>query len=121
MGLRGRTIAQAMEAALVDMAANGDQTIRQVADRHQVSFKNFRVHVRSRGLVYKRERNRRGIDYANQPAYQPMTEAEKAMIAYHRQRALDERLSAPAETRLRRLLTDDFERLARLWGDWIKK
>lgn len=134
MGLRGRGLSESMKNALADMEAKQDQTINEVADRHFVSRSHFRELVISRGYSFKRMRLRtksgRGTRprtaeeeavRLNQPAFKPEGPEEKALRELREEIAHRERSSAPAEVRMKEQLGKRFEKLARLWGDWIKQ
>lgn len=124
MGHRGRALSEAMAKALADLTTNPDQTTKAVALKHGVSVHNFRLHVYQRELRYKRERRR-----GEQTPPNPVHDSIRLMLSPTEQKLLDtrkaelerERASAPVDARMRHQLGLRFEKLAALWGDWIKK
>ncbi len=122
MGVRGRAMSESMAKALADLEGNPDQTINEVADRWYVSRNHFRLHVNNRELPYKRERKRRNEALRlSSPAYAKISPEEQQLLDMRKAELERERASAPAEVRMKHQLTNTFERLTRLWGDWIKK
>lgn len=127
----GTGLTESMKNALADLEANSDQTINEVADRHFVARGHFRELVKQRGYEFKRTRRRgRGTrprtpeqeaQRLAAPAFQEESAESRALRELREEILHRERSSAPAEVRAKEQLGKRFEKLAALWGDWIKK
>lgn len=102
----------------MDLINNPDQTLRELAIKHGVLVSTVRKAVYGKKLPYKRERGGQPALPAPKVGGYPETRAHRVAVEVEHVRELS---NGWPEERAAVTLTNTFNRLGALWGDWIKK